>query len=311
MSSQITEAFVKQYGANIFHLSQQKGSKLRGAVRTETIKGDARFFERLGSTTAQLRVSRHGDTPQVDSQHSRRMVTLKSYEWGDLIDQQDKVRTLIDPQSDYSMAAQWALGRAMDQEIIDAGYGNAYGGVSGSTPVALPTSQKIAATTGAAGTSLNVFALRKAAYVLDRNDVDPTEQRFMIFNAYQKASLLGETAVTSADYNSIKALVQGQIDTFLGFKFIHTELSRDQSGAITFAAATGEYDGGGAIDANGYDKLLAWAKSGLLLGIGADITAKIAERPDKSFATQVYAKMDIGATRMEEAKVVEVLCKDT
>lgn len=311
MSSLITEAFVKQFGANIQHLAQQKGSRLRGAVRTETVKGDARFFDRLGSTTAQLKVSRHADTPQIDSQHSRRMVTLKSYEWGDLIDQQDKVRMLIDPQSEYAMAAQWALGRAMDQEIIDAGYGNAYGGVSGSTPVALPSTQKVVALNGTAGSSLNVFALRKAAFILDRNNVDPTEQRYMIFNAYQKNALLGETAVTSADFNTIRALVQGQIDTFMGFKFIHTELSRDQSGALTFDNVTGEVGGGAQVDSDGYDKLLAWAKSGLLLGVGADIMAKIAERADKSFATQVYAKMDIGATRMEEEKVVEVHCKDT
>lgn len=310
MSSQITEAFVKQFGANIMHLSQQKGSRLKPAVRTETVNGDARFFERLGSTTAQLRVSRHGDTPQVDSQHSRRMVTLKSYEWGDLIDKADKVRLLIDPTNEYSMAAQWAMGRAMDTEIITAASGNAYGGVAGATPVALPSTQKVAASTGAAGTSLNVFALRKATYILDRNEVDQMEARFMAFNAYQKNALLGETQVTSADYASVKALVQGQIDSFMGFKFLHTELLVEQVGTLQFSAVTGEVDGAG-FSSDGYDKLVAWAKSGLLLGIGADITAKIAERADKSFSTQVYASMDIGATRMEEEKVVEVHCKDT
>lgn len=310
MSAQITEAFVKQFGSNVFHLSQQKGSKLKSCVRVEMVKGDARYFERLGRTTASLKTGRHSDTPQVDSEHSRRMVTLKSYEWGDLVDKQDKIRTLIDPTNEYSMAAQWALGRAMDQEIIDAGLGSAYGGVAGATAIVLPTTQKIASVAAGAGASLNVGALRNAAQILDTNDVDPMIQKYGVFNAYQKNALLGETAVQSSDYNSIKALVQGQIDSFMGFKFIHTELTRDRSGTLAFVVGTGVVGSGGG-DADGYDRLMFWAKDGILLGIGADINAKIAERADKSFATQVYASMDIGATRLEEEKVVEVLCKDT
>jgi hypothetical protein len=311
MSADITVSFVKQYGANIFHLSQQKGSRLRNCVRTETVVGDSRFFDRVGKAESQTRSSRHSDTPQFDTPHTRRMVTLVTKECGDLVDDPDKVRTLNDPTNDYSQAFQWRLGRDMDVAIINAATGSAYGGVGGATAVVLPTTQKLASVSATVGAALNVQALRRAAKVLDSNDVDEQEPRYCAFNAYQKEALLSATEVTSSDFNSIKALVMGQIDTFMGFKFMRSEQLNDRSGALTFDSATGAYDAGGAVDANGYDQVICWAKSGLLLGLGSDITAKIAEDPGKSFSTRIYAAMNIGATRMEEEKVVEVLCKDT
>ncbi len=310
MSTEITTAFVKQFGANVFHLAQQKGSRLRNAVRNETVVGDARFFDRIGKAVAAQRVSRHTDTPQMNTPHSRRMVTLATYEYGDLVDKADKVRTLNDPTNDYSVAAQWALGRSMDSVLITAASGSAYGGVAGATPVSLPSTQKLASVDSGAGSALNVQALRRTAKIFDGNDVDESDQRYFGFNAYQKEALLSATEVTSADFNSIKALVMGQINQFMGFTFIRTELLTDASAATTFDETTGAL-GSGSGDANGYDICLAWAQSGLLLGLGADINAQIAPRADKSFSTQVYASLDVGATRMEEEKVVEVYCKDT
>jgi hypothetical protein len=310
MSQQITTAFVKQYGANVFHLSQQKGSRLRNAVRVETVVGDSRFFDRIGKAAAQVRTSRHADTPQMDTPHTRRMVTLQDYEYADLVDQADKIKTLNDPINDYSMAAQWALGRSMDGVLIAGALGSSYGGVAGATPIVLPATQKLTAVASTAGASLNVQALRRAQKILDGNDVDESEPRFFAFNAYQKESLLSATEVTSSDFNTIKALVMGQIDTFLGFKFIRTEQLTDRSGTLSFDTTAGTVGSGGG-DANGYDQCIAWAKNGLLLALGADIKANISERADKSYSMQVYASMSIGGTRMEEEKVVEVLCKDT
>ena len=109
MSTQITTAFVEQYKSNVFHLAQQKGSRLRDCVRTETVTGKAHFFERIGSTAAQKRTSRHSDTPRMDTPHSRRKVTMDDYDWADLIDNEDKVRMLISPQSEYALAGALSL----------------------------------------------------------------------------------------------------------------------------------------------------------------------------------------------------------
>jgi len=178
MSTQITTAFVEQYSSNVTMLSQQMGSKLRGAVDVETIKGKNAFFDQIGVTAAQVRTSRHGDTPQIDTPHSRRRVSLSDYEWADLIDDQDKVRMLIDPTSSYAKAAAAAMGRSMDDVIITALGGNADTGVSGGTSTALPSSQKVATADQTDG--LTLAKLLDAKRILDNNDVDPSLRRFIL-----------------------------------------------------------------------------------------------------------------------------------
>ena len=286
MSVEITTAFVEQYKSNVFHLAQQKGSRLRDAVRSETVTGKAHFFERIGSVAAAKRTSRHADTPRMDTPHSRRKVTMDDYDWADLIDNEDKVRMLISPQSEYAMAGAWAMGRAMDDAIIAAATGNAYGGVSGGTTIALPAGQKIAH--GSAGLTLE--KLIEAKEILDGNDVDPDEARYCIVTSKQLSNLLNIQKVTSADYASVKALVQGQIDTFLGFNFIRTERL--------------------GLDANSDRQVLAFTQSGIGLAVGSDVSTRISERADKNYATQVFLSMTIGATRIEDEKVVEIACNE-
>lgn len=309
MSTQITTAFVKQYGANVQHLAQQKGSRLRSMVRSETQVGKSAFWDQIGKAVAQKKLSRHSDTPQIDTPHARRRTTLVDYEYADLIDNEDKIRTLIDPTNDYVLAAVWALGRAMDDEIILAADGLSYAGEEGSTSIALPNSQKVASVAAAAGANLNVQALRRSKKILDGNDVDESQPRFCALQSSQLENLLSETQVTSSDFNTVKALVMGEVDTFLGFKFMRLERLQTQSGALAFNTSLGTVGAGGG-DADGYRKALCWAKDGILLAMGKDISARISERDDKSYATQVYASMGLGAIRMEEEKVVQVLCNE-
>jgi hypothetical protein len=286
MSTQITTAFVEQYKSNVFHLAQQKGSKLRDAVRTESIVGKSHFFERIGSTAAVKRTSRHADTPRVDTPHSRRKVTMDDYDWADLIDDSDKVRLLISPQSEYAKAGAFAMGRTMDDVIIAAATGNAFGGVSGGSTIALPAGQKIAH--GSAG--LTIAKLIEAKEKLDAANVDPDEARTLVCSAKQISNLLGTTQITSSDFNSVKALVQGDIDTFMGFRFIRSERL--------------------GTDANGNRQVLAFTNTSMGLALGKDIQTKISERADKNYSTQVYLCMTIGATRVEDEKVLEIACTE-
>lgn len=287
MSVQITTAFVEQYKSNVFHLAQQKGSRLRDAVRTETVTGKSHFFERIGDTAALKRTSRHSDTPRVDTPHSRRKVTMDDYDWADLIDQEDKVRMLISPQSEYAMSGAWAMGRAMDDAIISAASGNAFGGVSGGTTVALPSAQKIVH----ASAGLTLTKLISAKEVLDAADTDPDEPRYMVVSAKQLSDLLGSTTITSADFNSVKALVQGELDTFLGFNFIRSERLET--------------------DSNSDRLVLGFCQSAIGLALGRDIETRISERADKNYATQVFLSMTIGATRVEDEKVVQIACQES
>lgn len=282
MSSQITTAFVQQYSQNVQLLSQQKGSLLRDKVDVESIVGKNAFFDQVGVATAVKRTSRHADTPQMDTPHARRRCSLVDYEYADLIDEQDKVRMLIDPTSSYAQAAAFAMGRAMDDEIIAAATGTAYTGETGSTSTALPAGQQI---TEAGTDGLTIAKLREAKKILDLNSVDPSIPRYIIVSPKQIDDLLGTTSVTSSDFNTVKALVQGEVNAFMGFNFI-------VSNRLSIASSK--------------RKLIAYAMDGIKLALGKDVMSRIEERADKGYATQVYYCMSIGATRMEEEKVVSI-----
>jgi len=291
MSTQITTAFVEQYSSNVTMLARQMGSKLRGAVDVETVRGKNAFFDQIGATAAVARTTRHGATPQVDTPHSRRRVSLADYEWADLIDDLDKVRMLIDPTSSYAKAAAAAMGRSMDDVIITAFDADAATGVAGGTTTSLPAGQKIGATADQTD-GLTVAKLLEAKYILDNNDVDPSIKRYIVCGPKQIQDLLNTTEVKSSDFNTVKALAQGDINSFMGFQFImSTRLSFD---------ATNTDD----------RKIFAFTEDAVKLAIGSDVKARIDERNDKSYATQVYYSMAIGATRMEEDKVVEIRCNE-
>lgn len=287
MSTQITTAFVNQFSANVQMLSQQMGSNLRNAVDVETVNGEKAFFDQVGSAAAVLRTSRHADTPIIDTPHSRRMVTLSDYEYADLIDDQDKVRMLIDPTSTYSRAAAAAMGRAMDDVIISAALGSAKTGKDGSTTTPFDTTNNRIVVNA---TGLTLAKLIEAKEILDSRDVDPSIPRYIACSPKQISDLLNDTDVTSADFNTVRALVKGELDTYVGFKFIMTNRL--------------------PVDGSNDRRVFAWAMDGIKLAVGKEPVARIDERADKSYATQVYYCMSIGATRMEEAKVVEILCDE-
>lgn len=285
MSTQVSTAFVQQFSSNVTMLSQQMGSLMRGSVDTETVVGEKAFFDQVGKAAAVVRTTRHGDTPLMETPHTRRMVTLADYEWADLIDSQDKVRMLSDPTSTYARAAAAAMGRSIDDVLIAAMNGSSYTGKSGSTATVLPSGQKIVH----ASAGLTIAKLVSAKKILDANTIDPSIPRYIAVSPEQIEDLLNNTTVTSADYNTVKALVQGDIDTFVGFKFITTTRLTD----------------------DGTSRLcLAWAEDGVKLGIGKDVNAQITTRADKSYSTQVYYCMSLGATRTEEEKVVQIACNE-
>ena len=286
MSVQITTAFVNQFSSNIQMLSQQMGSLLRNAVDVETVNGEKAFFDQVGSAAAVLRTTRHADTPLIDTPHSRRMVTMSDYEYADLIDDQDKVRLLVDPTSTYARAAAAAMGRAMDDVIISAALGTSLTGKDGTTSTPFDSNNSIAV--GAAG--LTLAKLLEAKEILDSNDVDPSIPRYIAVSPKQITNLLDDPEVTSADYNTVRALVKGELDTYVGFKFVTTNRL--------------------PLDGSDDRRVFAWAMDGIKLAIGKEPTARIDERADKSYATQVYYCMSVGATRMEEAQVVEIICDE-
>lgn len=293
MSFNVTTHFVQQYTTNVQLLLQQKGSKLRDAVTVGSYTGKAaKAIEQVGPVTAQRRTVRHGDTPLISTPADARWVFPNDYEWADLIDDQDKLRMLVDPQSSYALNGAYALGRAMDDEIISAFFGDSKTGENGSTTTSFDSGNVVDVDTGAAAaTGLNISKLREAKRILMANEVDiDNDPLYVILTAEQHDDLLNEAQAISLDYNTRPVLVDGKITAFMGFNFIHTE----------------------RLDTDGdtYRRVPAFAQSGMHLGMWNDISTMISERDDKGYSTQVYVKGTFGATRTEEGKVVEIKCSE-
>jgi len=285
----ISTAFVKQFSNNIMLLSQQKGSKLRNAVLTKNgIVGEDWYIDQLDASTARTKSTRNSDVEYSNSDYQRRKLSPVTLYDAKLIDKEDKVKMLADPTSPEALSIAYAIGRGIDDQIITAAFGTAYTGKDGTGTESFSSDNVVAV----GGAGLTVNKLLDAKKILDNYDVDPDEPRFIAITGTQLQDLLKTTEVKSADYNTVKALVQGQVDTFCGFKFILVSTSLLDT------------------DTNGYRRVIVWAKNGLGAGFANEMNNRIDVLPAKHYATQVYASVDIGATRVDMDKVVEIKCSE-
>jgi hypothetical protein len=320
MSNQVDKAMVDEFNAGFIHLSQQMECRFSGKVREETQNSESQFWDQLAPTVAQRKTGRHSDTPLINTPHDRRRCTLEDYEWADLVDKADKIRMISDPAGDYLKAAVAAMNRAKDDVVIREFSATSYTGRSGGTAVELPRANVLVACAatnpGNSPDYLNELTLRRAAEFFDSKEAaNDGESKYIALdskNLYQ--GLLADNSITSNDYNVVKALVRGEVDSFMGFEFIRTErlLNVDESktryGDLKYNNATGLLQTAATPAISSADKVLpAWVQSGLLLAKGQDIVTRITERDDKSYSVQPFCSMSIGATRMEEDKCLEII----
>lgn len=286
--STIPVGFETKFSTDFYMLSQQKGSRLAGLVRDDPTPGAKYwFFDRIGKTEMQKKTSRHQDTPIVNTPHSRRRVGVEDFVWADLIDSADLNKMMKSPQNSYTLSAVAAAGRKKDSIIIAAATGNsvAVDEDDAATNIPLPNAQKIAA----GGTGLTLEKILQVKEILDGNEVDE-EGRVFVYSSKQGTNLLNTTEIKSADYNSVKALVQGQINEFLGFKWIRSERLA-KSGTTR--------------------SCIAFQRNAIGLYVAQEVRVKASERPDKNYSIQVYAEQAIGAVRIEDEGVVQIDCEES
>jgi len=308
MSFTVTDAFVQQFTGNVWYLAQQVESRFRGKVLEDQITGESAYMEQVAPSAAQKITSRHSDSPIMNTQHLRRRLAPYDYGWGDLVDNLDKVKLLIDPASTYARTGAMAMNRGQDDEVIQAFFGTAYTGHSGGTVLTWPNGNSESAPTAPPGTvvavndwaygngtgnsGLTISKLVSASVALDAAEGDEGEDRYMAVKAAQKGNLLATTEATLKEFGVAKddlaPLRDGKIAFIMGFQLIHSERLQ--------------------LNGSSQTRVPAWRKSAMGLGINKDISARMAERPDKRFSMYVYLDMSIGATRLEESKLVEIVC---
>lgn len=309
----IDAAFVDGFKNNIYMLAQQTDSRLFGKSTNEVQASKMDFYERLAPVEAVEVTTRHGDTPILDPEHSSRACVLSDAEYGAMIDNLDKVRLLIQPENAYVSNAVSALNRRKDTIFIQAALGNSRAGEDGSTLVPLPETQKMVAVKedGSGHGPLNNYTLTNVAEKFNSSEIDPDTMKYWAIAPKQLRNLLNDEKLTSADYTTVKALMNGKIDMFMGFTFIMSNRLPVTAAATDYEVADGQVKTGAAgVLPAGARRNFAWVEDGMVSAIGTGgfgLRVDVGPRRDKRMSTQIYAVHSVGAVRLEEIKVIEIL----
>lgn len=296
----IPSHFVTEYASNWEHLCQQKMAKTRECVTVDVVHGKEKKYNQFDTTEMDPVTVRAGDTRISDTNLPARWLRPYPLDKAYLFDEWDEdfLGEVVLPQSESIANHGFAYNRAVDRTVIKAALNVAYTGEIGVDATPLPSGQVIAVNfveVGAAGANLGltIGKLRQAKFMLDNADVDDEDPRYIAITAKSLQDLLRTTEVTSSDYNTVKALVEGNVNTFLGFTF-----KRISNKILPLDAVTD------------IRTVVAWAKSGIkITDSGKEV--QIDRRPDKSNALQIRTVAALGGTRMEEAKVVSILCDES
>jgi hypothetical protein len=215
MSKNLSAVAVTEFDSMVKHAYQGMGL-LKGAVtQRNNVVGDTYKFRRMGKGLANQKSTSDLVTP-MDVAHEFKTATLTNWnapEYTDVFDAQD---VNFDEKQELANTIAGALGRRTDQLVIDA--------MDASTPL----TATIGTNVGGTASNLNMAKIIKAQVSL-RDQGVPNTELFAAINALGLGGLLNDEKATSSDYQAVKALVNGDVDTLAGFKFVILE-SRTEGG---------------------------------------------------------------------------------
>lgn len=289
MTSTQFEVRGQDYSRIILPLARQERSLLYDRVHVKSdITGKCFYQDQIGKWEMSAKTTVNPDTPQNDPNLSRTRIDIATYNDARMLDRSLRLQEFSDPMSETSYCISSAVGIQMDKLIYDALGGTAHRGETGATSVTFPAAKtvKVDLETSGTNTGLTTTKIRRAKQMLDAQGV-PTYDRTFVCSSRGLEQLLGTTVVTNSDYNSIRALVSGELDTWLGFKFVVLP-----DGIINVSSNIADY--------------YAFHKTGICFGMLEELFLRVEERADKSYSKQIYYEINAGAGRLEEAKVIKV-----
>lgn len=308
MSFTVQQHHVVQFSRNVGQLLQQGARKLPGYVSQGSYTGKAGSpVDQIGTVGVIRNRARHTDTPHLSIPGDRRWIYPNSITSSTLIDNLDVIRMLIDLKSPYATAISDAIGRAEDDEIGAAFFAAAAVGEQGLSTIAFPAGQQVGVNVGGANSGMNVPKLRAAKRLLMASGLDlAREKAYVAITATEHDNLLGELQVTNTDYNDKPTLVDGRVTSFLGFNFVHVEWQATMTDGVTaqYPLSLPTIAPGGLAATARF--IPVWVESGMHFGRWGSLDNRVDQRPDKNYNWQIWAEENVGATRLQEKKVVQI-----
>jgi len=279
MAINLSTAFVTLFDAEVKQ-AYQASAVLRPAVRIRSgVEGSTYKFPKIGKGVAQVRIPQTDVTP-LNVTYSQVTATLSDYIAAEYSDIFMQAKVNFDERRELVKVVSNAIGRRQDQLILDA--------------LTASSATSVSNDIGGTDTNMNVAKLRSAAQTLNANNV-PMDGRHIIIHASSLASLLSETAVTSSDFNTVKALVQGEINTFLGFTF-HVLGDRTEGGLIK--------------DGSNDRTCFAFHKDALGLAEGIAPKTEINYVPEKT-SFLIASMFSAGAVAIDDEGIVKIVCRES
>ena len=279
MAINLSTAFVTLFDAEVKQ-AYQASAVLRPAVRIRSgVEGSTYKFPKIGKGVAQVRIPQTDVTP-LNVTYSQVTATLSDYIAAEYSDIFMQAKVNFDERRELVKVVSNAIGRRQDQLILDA--------------LTASSATSVSNDIGGTDTNMNVAKLRSAAQTLNANNV-PMDGRHVIIHASSLASLLSETAVTSSDFNTVKALVQGEINTFLGFTF-HVLGDRTEGGLIK--------------DGSNDRTCFAFHKDAVGLAEGIAPKTEINYVPEKT-SFLIASMFSAGAVAIDDEGIVKIVCRES
>jgi len=240
MSAALSSVAVEQFDSEVKHAYQ--GLKtLRETVKVRNnVVGDKYDFRNMGKGTATARTGSSADVVPMNITHSLKVATLLDFEAPEYTDIFDQKTVNFDEITELATTIAGAMGRRDDQSIIDA----------------LDTTTT---TVGAGTQALDLATITAASKKLNGVEA-PMEDRYFVVHEGGLNDLLNDTNITSADYNSVRLLMSGEIDSFMGFKWKIIGSGRAEGGLpLTTTVRSG----------------FAYHKTSLGHAVGIDMTTRV------------------------------------
>jgi len=280
MSVSLSNAFVTLFDAEVKQAYQGKAMLVPAVRQRRGVEGSTVKFPKVGKGVATLRVPQTDVTP-LNVSFSSVTLTLADYNAAEYSDIFNQAKVNFDERQELVQVVAGAMGRRQDQMILDA-------------LTASSTSLTVSNDIGGSDSNMNITKLREAKRLMDKNNVPP-DGRNIIIHANGLANLLSETSVTSSDFNSVKALVQGELNTFLGFTF-HVLGDRSEGGLV--------------IDGSLDRSCFAFHKDAVGYGEGIAMRTEINYIAEKT-SWLVNEVFSAGAVAIDDEGIVKITCRET
>jgi len=287
MADQVPNHFTTEFSKNWIERVQQTKCRLDAYIEFDDFDGERKRYDRIGSMSSQEIVDRKGETRTTDANTDSRWAYRVGYDVANTLDEDDSknLGPLTLPDSDYVRQHTNAYHRDCDDVSWGAAFNSVKTGTLGTTDTPLPSGQIIVH----GGTGLTIAKLITANEIIEDADLEDEAPRVLCVTAKQLTNLLNTTEVRSADYNTVKALVAGQIDTFMGFKFI--KIKRLPKASTTRSC-------------------IGWVKGAIKVMRGTK-TVHMDWLPKQQHSLQIRSKWNLGGVRVHDESVVVIECTES